>query len=77
MRSVARWHRLAAGREYARAMSKNSEHTPLWACVEETSASVLALGPTKVEESENSIVLPDFVMCEMRALFQEQEWRKN
>ncbi|WP_307755937.1 tyrosine-type recombinase/integrase [uncultured Cloacibacillus sp.] len=64
--------------EYARAMSKNSEHTPLWDCVKkETSATVLALGPTKTEESENSIVLPDFVVREMRELLQEQEWHKN
>ena len=64
--------------EYARAMTKNSEHTPIWDCVKkEASATVLALGPTKTEESENSIVLPDFVVREMRELLQEQEWHKN
>lgn len=62
---------------YARTMPQGSEHIPLWDCMKNESAStVLALGPTKTEESENSIVLPDFVVREMTDIKQEQELNK-
>lgn len=64
--------------KYAHAMPPDSEYMPLWDCMKKKDAlTVLALGPIKTEESENSIVLPDFLVYEMRELKQEQEWQKN
>ena len=64
--------------EYAKNLPPASEHIPIWQSVKTDSATtVLALGPTKTEESENSIVLPDCVVIELERIRKEQAWDKE
>ena len=67
-------------REYAMKLKdeKEPKYIPIWQSIKKSSAkTVLALGPVKTDESEQSIALPDFVIKELKTLQLEQKWDKQ